>query len=78
MSLSLEQGQLVTRSPTVRHYNLPRNLLPTYGICLKLVYLAYETGDCKWRVLWSSEGGSWDEIVREKDLVACNEYAGQL
>ena len=39
---------------------------------------AYETGDCKWRVLWSSEGGSWDEIVREKDLVACNEDADQL
>jgi len=81
MSLSLEQGQMVTRSPTARHYNLLRTLVPVYGVCLRLVdsgELGDWTEDCKWHVLWSSEGGSWEEIVREKDLVACNEDADQI
>ncbi len=78
MRAPLVDGQMVTRSPTARHYNLARNLVPTYGVCLKRISLAYETGDCKWRVLWSSEGGSWEEIVREKDLVACKDDADQI
>jgi hypothetical protein len=73
-----EVGAMVQRSPLRRWDRLTPAELSARGVLLKMTYLAYESKDCRWRVLWTAEGRSWEEVVRADYLSSCNETTNQV